>query len=93
MQCGANRQCNQAAFDCVWYSESDIGPDDERAKGRKTLNSQSLEDQMAESSKPAKPKASADKLIKPTKKGDIELTEEDLKKVSGGMAIKVSDKY
>jgi len=48
---------------------------------------------MAESSKPAKPKASADKLIKPTKKGDIELTEEDLKKVSGGMAIKVSDKY
>jgi bacteriocin-like protein len=47
-----------------------------------------MEDQMAKSNKPTKPKASADNLVKPTKKGDIELSEEDLKKVSGGMAIK-----
>jgi hypothetical protein len=39
---------------------------------------------MATTNKPMKPKASADKLIKPTKKGDIELTEAELKDVSGG---------
>jgi hypothetical protein len=39
---------------------------------------------MAKSGKTQKPKASTDKLIKPSKKGDIELTEEELKDVSGG---------
>jgi hypothetical protein len=39
---------------------------------------------MAKGSKPDKPQASTDKLIKPTRKGDVELTEEELKGVSGG---------
>ena len=37
---------------------------------------------MAKSNKPAKPEGSADKLIKPTKKGEIELSEENLKRLS-----------
>ena len=39
---------------------------------------------MAKSDKSKKPKISADDLIKPTKKSDIELTEGELDKVSGG---------
>jgi hypothetical protein len=38
-------------------------------------------------SKPTK-KASPDKLIKTSKKGDIELTEEELRDVTGGVVIK-----
>jgi bacteriocin-like protein len=39
---------------------------------------------MAKTEKSRKPKASPDALIKPTKKGEIELTEDELDKVSGG---------
>jgi len=45
----------------------------------------------ASSKSPAKGKpGSPDALAKADKPGEIELSEEDLKKVSGGMAIKVS---
>jgi bacteriocin-like protein len=37
-------------------------------------------------------KLSADTLLKTSKKKDIELTEEELKKISGGYDIKGSDK-
>jgi bacteriocin-like protein len=39
---------------------------------------------MAKTKSPKKSDKSADKLIKPTKKEDIELTEEELDKISGG---------
>jgi bacteriocin-like protein len=39
---------------------------------------------MAKTKTSKKSEKSADKLIKPTKKEDIELTEEELEKISGG---------
>ncbi len=37
------------------------------------------------------PKISADDLTKTTKKGDAELTEEELKRVSGGLKYELTD--
>jgi bacteriocin-like protein len=42
------------------------------------------EGHMTKTKTSKKSEKSADKLIKPTKKEDIELTEEELKKISGG---------
>ena len=39
---------------------------------------------MARTDKPKQPKTTSDALIKPTKKRDIELTEDQLDKISGG---------
>jgi len=39
---------------------------------------------MAKIDKSKKPRTSPDALIKPTKKSDIELTEDELDKISGG---------
>jgi hypothetical protein len=46
---------------------------------------------MAKKEKPKK-KSSPDKLLKTTKKGDIELMEEELDKVNAGQAIATTHK-
>jgi len=49
---------------------------------------------MAKTEKSKKSKTSPDALIKPTKKSDIELTETELDKISGGpTAVEISDKW
>jgi bacteriocin-like protein len=47
---------------------------------------------MAKTEKSKKSRISPDALIKPTKKSDIELTEAELDKISGGPTA-VEDKY
>jgi bacteriocin-like protein len=39
---------------------------------------------MAKTEKSKQPKTTPDALLKPTKKGNIELTEDELSKISGG---------
>ena len=51
---------------------------------------------MAKTEKSKKSKTSPDALIKPSKKGDIELTEDELDKISGGptaVELKIDLKY
>jgi hypothetical protein len=40
---------------------------------------------MTKNTKPAKPAASADSLVKTTRKSGVELTEQDLDKIAGGV--------
>jgi hypothetical protein len=44
----------------------------------------------AQKSRKSKKSSSPDKLVKTGKKGEVELTEDELKRVSGGGAIKFS---